>query len=77
MSNGFENQPETQKNPRLWPVEIKGDEIIGLPEGVSRKDVILFIENDGSWWAANPSPEVWEEIKMWRTDYMDTKDKRE
>ncbi|MDO8557017.1 MAG: hypothetical protein Q7R98_00950 [Candidatus Jorgensenbacteria bacterium] len=73
MSNGFEKGPEVKKNPRLWRVELRGSEIIGLPEGVSPHDVLLFKENDGSWWAANPSKEILEEIKMWRTDWMDTK----
>ena len=41
----------------------------GLPIGISRKNVILFIGNDGKWYAQNPSPERLKEIEMWRTDW--------
>lgn len=67
-----EKLEEEPQLPRAWPIEIgpKG-EIIGLPEGIKREDVILRIESDGSWWAYNPSQEIIEEIKKWRSDWMD------
>lgn len=63
-------QPNEEKH-RLWPVAIdeKG-EIVGLPKEVSANEVILFKESDGRWWAANPSPDILEEIRMWRTDWQ-------
>lgn len=52
---------------RLWQVEFgKNGEIIGLPEGVSVQDVILFLGPDKKWWAENPSPKILEEIRLWR-----------
>lgn len=55
---------------RLWQVSLdKEGNVIGLPEGVAPKDVVLFKRDDGKWWAANPSSEVLEEIRMWRSDW--------
>ncbi len=55
-----------------WPVTIgEGGVVLGLPEGVSQKDVILFKGPEGNWWAQNPSEELLEEIRLWRTDWQD------
>ncbi len=64
--NFSETNPSKEKR-RLWQVEIgKNGEIIGLPEKVSVQDVILFLGPDKKWWAENPSPEILEEIRLWR-----------
>lgn len=72
-NHSAERQPEAgqSREKRRWHVHFdqKGD-IIGLPESVSRKDVIVFLDADGGWQAANPPPEILEEIKMWRSDWM-------
>lgn len=62
-------EPQKEKKKRLWQVTFdqKGN-LLGLPKGVSRKDVIVFIGKDGKWWAENPSPEILEERQMWRSD---------
>jgi hypothetical protein len=56
---------------RTWPVTIgsKGN-VVGLPPHLTEHDVVLFKDSDGGWKAQNPSPELLEEIKMWRTDWM-------
>jgi hypothetical protein len=43
--------------------------INGLPEGISRKDVIVFLGNDGEWYAQYPSPELLKEMQLWRADW--------
>ncbi|GEM_PF-5083520 len=55
-----------------WQVSIgeKG-EILGLPQGVSQKDVVVFLGSDGKWYAQNPSPELMEEKRLWRSDWED------
>jgi len=55
---------------RLWQVKIgeKG-EISGLPEEVSAENVIFFLGPDKKWWAENPSPEILEEMRLWRSDW--------
>jgi len=44
---------------------------VGLPPGLRKGDAIFFLGNNGQWHAQNPSPELIEEIKMWRSDWMD------
>ena len=45
--------------------------VVGLPPHLTRKGVILFLDSKGNWRAQNPSPRLLEEIKMWRSDWMD------
>ncbi|HUZ92808.1 MAG TPA: hypothetical protein VNG29_02295 [Candidatus Paceibacterota bacterium] len=63
---------EARKSHPSWPVTIgeKG-EVIGLPEGVSQKDVITFLDKDGHWLAQYPSKALIDEKKEWRSDWMD------
>jgi len=53
-----------------WPVEFdeKGN-LHGLPPGILEKNVLLFKNSDGKWIAQNPSDELRQEIKKWRTDW--------
>lgn len=46
---------------------------VGLPPHIKRGDTIFFLGNNGQWHAQNPSPELIEEIKKWRSDWMDLK----
>ena len=66
----FAEREPSKEGKRLWRVNFdqKGN-IIGLPERISPRDVIIFEGNDGSWWAENPSPEILEEIQKWRSDW--------
>lgn len=65
----LESQPQ-EEHP-IWPVSFdKEGNLCGLPEGVPREKVILFLGNSGQWLAQNPSPETLREIGMWRTDWM-------
>jgi hypothetical protein len=67
---GHTNEQE-EKHPS-WKVTIdRSGNIEGLPEGISNKDVIVFKGNDDQWYAQNPSPELLQEIRLWRTDWND------
>ncbi len=63
-----ESETDSSKEKRrLWQVKIRENGgITGLPEGISPQDVILFLGPDNKWWAENPSPEILEEIRLWR-----------
>ncbi len=63
---------ELKKEHPTWDIffDQKGNPI-GLPPNIKRGDAIFFLGNDGKWYAQNPSPELIEEIKMWRSDWMD------
>ncbi len=63
-----EIEPAKEKR-RLWPVKLDAGGIIGLPEGVSPRDVILFLDENDQWWAENPSPEILKEIGLWQTGW--------
>lgn len=47
----------------------KNGDPVGLPPGITRKDALFFLGNDGKWYAQNPSAELIKEIKMWRSDW--------
>lgn len=40
------------------------------PEGVDPKDVVRRLNRDGVWEGANPAKEDVDEIKTWRSDWM-------
>jgi len=44
---------------------------MGLPAGIAPKDVILFLGNNGKWYAGKPTPDLIAENKLWRTDWQD------
>jgi hypothetical protein len=70
MADGnIESEPQRGEHP-TWEVSLdeKGG-IEGLPEGIKPQDVILFLGPKGQWLAQNPSPELLEEIKQWRSDW--------
>lgn len=61
---------ELKENHPTWEVFFDKDgNPVGLPAGVTRKDTLFFLGNDGKWYAQNPSAELIEEIKMWRSDW--------
>ena len=63
---------ELKENHPTWEVFFDKDgNPVGLPPGITRGDAIFFLGNDGKWYAQNPSLELIEEIKMWRSDWMD------
>ncbi|OIO50640.1 MAG: hypothetical protein AUJ45_02710 [Parcubacteria group bacterium CG1_02_50_68] len=68
----WRQKSEKKKEHETWPVtfDVAGD-LHGLPEGISRKDIIVFQGSDGKWYAQNPSTELLEEIRLWRTDWLD------
>jgi len=64
-----EENPSDQEKPVLWEVTYDKDgNILGLPPGISRRDIIEFEGNDGKHYAQLPTPELIEERKMWRSD---------
>ena len=70
MADGnIESEPRGEEHP-TWEVSLdeKGG-IEGLPEGIKPQDVILFLGPKGQWLAQNPSSELLEEIKQWRSDW--------
>lgn len=76
-SNLAEGPQESPRNERkesheIWPVtfDAKGN-LYGLPEGIPRERVILFLGEDNKWYAQNPSPELLEQLRWWRTDWQD------
>src|SRR3989344_3165265 len=58
---------EKRKNEHpTWSVSINLDgSVNGLPSGISINDIVLFLGNDGKWYAQNPSRELLEEMRMW------------
>jgi hypothetical protein len=61
---------EQKKEHPSWIVTFDASgNIRGLPEGISKKNVLIFEGNDGKWYAQNPSPEFLKEIQLWRTDW--------
>lgn len=64
-----EKNPSNQESPAPWPItyDERGN-ILGLPPGVSERDVIVFIGNDGKKYAQISSPDLIEERAMWRSD---------
>ena len=74
MNNEGLNKPtlESKAEHTSWMVTFDASgNMKGLPEDVSNKDVLVFIGNDGKWYAQKPSPELLEEIRQWRTDWDD------
>lgn len=64
----LESEPQGEEHPS-WPISFEKGEISGLPENVKPKDVIVFMGPDGNWYAQNPSQELLNEIKLWRSDW--------
>jgi len=64
-----EKFPDKDDHPS-WPVEFdeKGN-LHGLPPGILEQNILLFKNSDGKWMAQNPSDELRQEIKKWRTDW--------
>ncbi len=70
------SEHESKKEHQSWVVTFDASgNINGLPEGISKKDILVFIGNDGKWYAQNPSPELLKEIRLWRTDWNDVEKK--
>ena len=70
----FEPQIEKERPRGPWPVEIgENQEIIGLPKGIDRKDIITCIGTAAQtpagkkhqWFAVNPSKEILKERDLW------------
>ena len=65
------NSTETKNHPS-WEITFDPTgKSLGLPETVSQKDVIVFLGHDNKWYAQKPSPELLDEIRLWRTDWKD------
>ena len=60
---------EKEEHP-TWRITFdEAGNINGLPPEVPKDRVIIFMGSDGKWLAQNPSPEILEEIKLWRSDW--------
>ncbi len=74
FSEGRGEDGEKQDSEKIFgPLEFDektGRIIKGLPEGLTEKDIRIFIGPDGKKYAANPSEEVLEAEKFWKDDNL-------
>ena len=69
--NSSESAAEFAQEHGPWPVSFneKG-RVVGLPAGVSEKNVLVYIGGDGSWYAQNPPEELLKEIRQWHSGWV-------